>query len=109
MKRTRDYTTLMSATRWRKLRAKYLTAHPLCEECEARGLAVCAKEVHHITPIETGTDFHDMETLAYDYNNLQALCHACHVAKHIALHSKSKASNIQRQQQQIEAFKKKFL
>lgn len=51
---------------WRAVRAAYLAAHPLCEDCGV----VMANEVHHIEKrIEGGDMSHD---------NLMALCKPCH-------------------------------
>lgn len=45
-------------------------------------LDVAAEEVHHVQPIGTGRDFSEMCALAFDWGNLRALCHACHVKAH---------------------------
>lgn len=53
---------------WRKIRAAYLVAHPICEVC---GKAL-ATEVHHKNPLPPrGTGTHD-------WLNLQARCKPCH-------------------------------
>jgi len=82
-----DYRKIIESYRWRKLRSEYLAAHRLCEECEAQGKTALAQDVHHVTPIETAKTFDDMCALAYDKNNLQALCKKCHEEKHIRLGS----------------------
>lgn len=64
-----------SSTRWRKLRASYIAEHPLCEECWAKGLTVVAIDVHH------KRERRDIPELAFDWDNLQALCKQCHNAK----------------------------
>ena len=56
--------------KWRKLRARFLTAHPLCEQCKAQGRYTAATEVHHIKPLADGG--------TNDENNLMALCKSCH-------------------------------
>lgn len=56
--------------KWRKLRARFLNAHPLCEQCRLQGRYTMATEVHHIKPLaEGGTN---------DLSNLMALCKSCH-------------------------------
>jgi len=55
---------------WKRIRDRYITAHPLCEQCEAAGRLILAEEVHHITPLSDGG------THAAD--NLMALCSSCH-------------------------------
>lgn len=61
--------------RWRRLRERFLSEHPLCEECLERGRAVPATDVDHIRPHRGD------EALMWDEENLQALCHACHSRK----------------------------
>lgn len=56
-----------------KRRAKWLTFHPLCVHCEAKGLITRAVTPDHITPLEMGG--------ADDETNLQSLCQPCHDAK----------------------------
>jgi 5-methylcytosine-specific restriction protein A len=57
-------------SKWRKIRAAYISAHPLCEECKAQGRLVAAQEIHHIVPLsEGGTN---------EWANLRALCKSCH-------------------------------
>lgn len=55
---------------WRKLRKRFLDAHPLCEQCKANGRYTAATEVHHIKPLADGG--------TNDENNLMALCKPCH-------------------------------
>ena len=62
--------------RWQKLRRWYLSRHPLCESCEARGLTVQADDVDHIIPFKGRSD-----PLRLDRTNLRALCRRCHNAK----------------------------
>lgn len=52
-------------TRWHRIRARYLRAHPACEEC---GLQ--AKHVDHVRALSDGG--------THDSSNLRALCHRCH-------------------------------
>lgn len=58
---------------WRKLRNRYIAAHPLCEHCLKNGRYVAAQEVDHITPLAAGGTHAEA--------NLQALCKPCHSAK----------------------------
>lgn len=55
---------------WRKIRARYLAAHPLCEDCQKQGVVTPAAEVHHILPLAHGG--------SHDADNLRALCKTCH-------------------------------
>lgn len=55
---------------WRKIRARYIKVHPLCEECAVSGRLTPATEVHHILPLSEGG--------THDESNFAALCHPCH-------------------------------
>jgi len=55
---------------WKRIRDRYIAAHPLCEQCDVAGRIVPAQEVHHIIPLSEGG------THAAD--NLMALCTPCH-------------------------------
>lgn len=77
------YKHIISGKKWHELRDKYIAMHPMCEECEKRGILDSrATEVHHKRPIGTGRDEGEMLRLAYDPNNLEALCHECHLRVH---------------------------
>ncbi|RKX02326.1 HNH endonuclease [Corynebacterium diphtheriae] len=56
--------------RWRKIRAAYVEAHPLCEDCLARARYTPVDEVHHVIPLEHGG--------THDESNLRSLCKPCH-------------------------------
>ena len=62
-------------TRWRKLRAVFRAANPLCAECAKAGRTVAGLEVHHLKPRR------QFPELAYDLNNLEHLCKPCHSRK----------------------------
>jgi 5-methylcytosine-specific restriction protein A len=55
---------------WRKVRAAYIAAHPLCEMCLADGRYVPANVVHHKKELSDGG--------THDSSNLQSLCVQCH-------------------------------
>ena len=90
LKRNADYKKLIQSRRWILLRNKKLSKNAICENCLTIGLITPATEVHHITPVDTGINNQHKKSLAYDFNNLQALCKNCHVQEHIKLNSKSK-------------------
>lgn len=108
MNNDKTYQRLIQSTRWQKLRKAVITAHPLCVVCEAKGLLTPASEVHHITPVEYGLNPAEQERLAFDPTNLQALCHACHVAVHMEMGRSGKAASRRRTRARVEAFIKKF-
>ncbi|MCC8044199.1 MAG: HNH endonuclease [Clostridiales bacterium] len=66
---------------WRKIRAAYANAHPLCEECMKRGVYVKADEVHHIKPLRDGG--------TNAPSNLINLCRKCHAEAHAKLGTRS--------------------
>lgn len=55
---------------WRKIRSRYIKAHPLCEECRKAGKLTPAEEVHHVIPLAKGG--------THDESNLMSLCTSCH-------------------------------
>jgi 5-methylcytosine-specific restriction protein A len=57
---------------WRKIRARFIAANPLCEGCKKLGRFVPATEVHHVKPLSEGG--------GHEWNNLMSLCHSCHSA-----------------------------
>lgn len=60
-------------SKWVKIRAKWLSAHPLCVMCEAKGYAKPATQLDHIIPLwQGGKD---------DESNYQSLCDECHKDK----------------------------
>lgn len=74
---------LYNNTRWRRIRDGYLILHPLCQLCEAKGLASPSQCVHHLaSPFDDGLA--DVERLGRltDPANLQALCQSCHGKLH---------------------------
>lgn len=82
MAKDETYKRLIHTARWVRLRRDVLTAHPLCERCEAEGFVTPACEVHHRTPVEEAVSAADKERLMFNPSNLVALCHACHVRTH---------------------------
>lgn len=57
---------------WKRIRDRYIVAHPLCEECKKRGKLTPAEEVHHVIPLSRGG--------THAESNLMALCKPCHSA-----------------------------
>ena len=89
IKRSSQYEKLINSRKWAKLRYEKLQNNPLCERCMSSGIIAPGTEIHHITPIDTGCTPAEMQRLAYNYSNLQTLCHACHVQVHKELQSKT--------------------
>lgn len=101
---------MLNSRRWRRLRAAYLSTHPVCEDCEAQGRTTMATDVHHIRPIEerAGRPL-DMHALAFDPCNLRALCRPCHIEAHRVLHSNSLSSSKERARAELSAFASAYL
>jgi 5-methylcytosine-specific restriction protein A len=70
-----------NSKQWRKLRQAYLSAHPLCERCLAKGETVPAKIAHHriyLTPKNINNP-----DISLSWDNLEALCQTCHTQEHL--------------------------
>ena len=59
---------------WKRIRDKYVSQHPFCEICYAKGILVETEEVHHKKPLREGG--------THDRENLIALCKPCHSKVH---------------------------
>jgi len=67
---------------WRNTRNDYIRKHPICEQCERKGLiAIRGYFVDHINPL--GKIPHDYTAIKAACNpiNLQTLCKSCHASK----------------------------
>lgn len=109
MSRNPIYIKLINTTKWRNLRAKKLSAQPLCSICDDKGIATPATEVHHITPVESVHSPKAMETLMYDYDNLLSVCRQCHREIHKSMLSNSKENIIENKKRQTNRFIDKYL
>ena len=82
-KQAKDKATIYNSREWKDLRiAKLRSTDGLCEECMKQGIVTAARCVHHVVPIETARTKDEMKRLAFDINNLRALCFACHARIH---------------------------
>ena len=59
---------------WKRIRDRYMNAHPLCERCLKEGKYVKAEQVHHIKPLAEGGNHNE--------ENLMSLCTASHAKIH---------------------------
>lgn len=62
-------------SRWRRVAKSFLQKHPLCAECERKGVIRMATCVDHIVPHRGNT------ALFWDSSNWQPLCQECHSRK----------------------------
>ncbi len=97
-----QYNRLINNTRWRRLRNWYLQQHPTCERCLKDGIYTAAECVHHITPVEDARSRSEMAALAYNPNNLMALCIPCHTAIHKEAGQKTTAKLRERKEQRVD-------
>jgi 5-methylcytosine-specific restriction endonuclease McrA len=87
-----EYRRIITGKRWGKLRGLKMLKNAIdnggfCEQCVKNYFVGGprprkATEVHHIVPIESASTREEMEALAYDENNLMALCSQCHHEAH---------------------------
>lgn len=61
-------------TAWRKIRARYVKLHPLCEVCQDQGRLTPVEHVHHIIELSDGG--------THDFENLMSVCKSCHSRIH---------------------------
>ena len=65
-----------NSRKWRRIRKAYLeSVNYICERCGKP-----ASVVHHKTYLTEANSFDG--SIAYDFNNLEALCQDCHNAEH---------------------------
>lgn len=69
---------------WKKIRARYVAKHPLCEECLKHNRYVPVEEVHHKTPLSEGG--------THDERNLMSLCKSCHSAITLTENNKKRST-----------------
>lgn len=87
-----EYRRIITGRRWQDLRGMKMLKNAIenggyCEQCvkdyrPGGRRPRMATEVHHKVPIESGHTRAEMEALAYDENNLIALCSECHHEAH---------------------------
>ena len=108
MSKDKDYIKMIHSARWLRLRHEVLSMHPLCEKCKEKGYVQAAREVHHITPVETALTYTEKERLMFNPGNLIALCHDCHVKIHTEMGRSGREANKKRQSERVEKIKEKF-
>ncbi len=109
MAKDKDYKRMIGTMRWVRTRRDKLTDYPLCERCEEEGRVTAATEVHHVIPVENGLTKAEKERLMFDYSNLKALCHDCHVKTHTEMGRCGKAQARNRAKEHLKRFARRFL
>lgn len=70
-----------SSKAWQECRNEYMKrAHYLCENCLRKGIYKPAEIVHHIIEIDPITI--ERPEIALNFDNLEAVCRACHDELH---------------------------
>ena len=98
MSRDKRYQRLLNDKRWwgeGGVKVKvWRRAGGLCEMCLKEGYITPGVDVHHIRPVEQAKTVQEMERLAYNPNNCQLLCVACHIKVHqdMRTHTKEKVA-----------------
>lgn len=80
--RSKEASEIYNSTKWKKLRQAYFLQNPICEMCLEEDNVSPTEEIHHIKPILKGESRLEMEELAYNPNNLIALCKFHHHQVH---------------------------
>lgn len=78
----RDKAEIYNSREWKELRIRKMQANPICEMCHKQGIIKASHCVHHVVPIETAKTKEEMRRIAFDANNLMALCDDCHAKIH---------------------------
>jgi 5-methylcytosine-specific restriction protein A len=68
---------LYHSARWKRARLQFLRDHPLCRQCEQRGIIRAAYAVDHVD----GHAFRNWSDRFWDQTRWQALCADCHAQK----------------------------
>ena len=91
MSRDKHYQKLLNSKRWAAVkRFVWQRAGGLCERCRREGLIRAVVDCHHKVPVESARTEQEMERLAYDVNNIELLCIACHIKTHQEMRSHTK-------------------
>lgn len=108
MAKDKDYQRLINTSQWLRLRRDILTAHPLCQRCQAEGKITAATEVHHVRPVEEAINYAEKRRRMYDPANLRALCHDCHVRTHTEAGRSGREATKKRNAEQVAQVIKNF-
>ena len=75
--RAKDRSKIYNSKRWKEVRVKAMVRDScMCGPCKKEGVDTIATEVHHIKELK------DRPDLAFDLDNLESICHACHMKNH---------------------------
>ena len=94
MSRDKRYQKLLNSPRWAEVkRIVWQRAEGLCERCRREGYITTGVDCHHKKPVEgahtvDGPD--GMRARAYNPENIELLCIACHIKTHQEMRSHTK-------------------
>ena len=83
-----EYQSIYQDKRWKKLVAQKKRVNPLCERCESLNKITPLFEIHHRKPFNWGKTPEEVESLAFDWDNLESVCESCHEKRHKELKNK---------------------
>jgi 5-methylcytosine-specific restriction protein A len=63
------------SNRWRKLRAAFMSKHPLCVRCLSYDIVTVATDLDHVVAVAID------KSLQWKTSNMQPLCKSCHSVK----------------------------
>ncbi len=93
MSRSKAYQRLLNSRDWMEVkRIVWKRAEGLCERCKRECYITPGVDCHHKIPVESANpdDPQAMKRLAYDVNNIELLCIACHIKTHAEMRSHCK-------------------
>ena len=91
MSRDKRYQKLLNSPRWAEVkRIVWQRAGGLCERCKREGFITAGVDCHHKQPVESAKTEEEMRRLAYNVNNIELLCIACHIKVHQEMRSHQK-------------------
>lgn len=76
--RTKESQKIYQSKKWKKLREAKRLNQPICERCLQLGKTAPTVDIHHKIPFSKGETPFEISILAYSYENLMAVCTACH-------------------------------
>lgn len=80
--RRKERQLIYNTPEWKSLSKAFKMANPLCERCLKKGVIKPSCHIHHkVSFMSTDNELKRME-LAYDWENLEALCVECHNKEH---------------------------
>lgn len=82
--RARRHHLVYNDSRWKPLREAVMQRDGgLCQECLKKGRLTPADQVHHkVSPFIVGLSEEDFNFLAWNMENLEAICRECHSEIH---------------------------